>query len=51
MQAHANQVAVKQSINSARAPKACTSHGFLGLQNYNDNKSIRHRNLQIKSLP
>ena len=32
-------------------PKARTSQGFIGLQNYNDNKTVRHRNLQIKALP
>ncbi len=32
-------------------PKARTSHGFIGLQNYNDKKVVRHRNLRIKELP
>ena len=25
--------------------------GYIGLQNYNDNKIVRHRNLRIKELP
>jgi Domain of Unknown Function (DUF1080) len=25
--------------------------GFIGLQNYNDGKTVRHRNLRVKSLP
>jgi hypothetical protein len=32
-------------------PKARTSHGFIGLQNYNDKKTVRHRNLRIQELP
>jgi hypothetical protein len=32
-------------------PKARTSRGYIGLQNYNDNKTVRHRNLRIKELP
>ncbi len=32
-------------------PKARTARGFIGLQNYNDNKTVRLRNLQIKELP
>ena len=32
-------------------PKARTSHGFIGLQNYNDKKTVRHRNLRFKELP
>jgi hypothetical protein len=32
-------------------PKNRTTHGFIGLQNYNDNKTVRHRNLRIKELP
>lgn len=32
-------------------PKARTSHGFIGLQNYNDHKTVRHRRLLIRELP
>jgi hypothetical protein len=32
-------------------PQARTAHGFIGLQNYNDHKTVRHRNLRIKELP
>ena len=31
--------------------KSRTAHGFIGLQNYNDQKTVRHRNLRIKELP
>ena len=27
-----------------------TLHGFIGLQNYNDGKTVRHRNLRVKEL-
>lgn len=32
-------------------PKARTASGFVGLQNYDDGKVVRHRNLRIKALP
>lgn len=32
-------------------PKRRTSAGYIGLQNYNDDKTVRHRNLRIKELP
>ena len=32
-------------------PTARTTHGHIGLQNYNDDKTVRHRNLRIKRLP
>jgi hypothetical protein len=32
-------------------PGQRTSHGYIGLQNYNDGKTVRHRNLRIKELP
>ena len=32
-------------------PKARTLHGYIGLQNYNDGKTVWHRNLRIKELP
>jgi hypothetical protein len=28
-----------------------TDFGYIGLQNYNDDKTVRHRNLRIKELP
>jgi hypothetical protein len=28
-----------------------TSSGYIGLQNYNDGKTVRHRNLRKKELP
>lgn len=31
-------------------PKRRTTGGYVGLQNYNDNKTVRHRNLRIKPL-
>jgi hypothetical protein len=32
-------------------PNHRTDHGFVGLQNYNDGKTVRHRNVRIKELP
>ncbi len=32
-------------------PKQRTTHGFVGIQNYNDGKVVRHRSLRIKPLP
>jgi hypothetical protein len=32
-------------------PKKRTRSGYIGLQNYNDDKTVRHRNLGIKDLP
>jgi len=32
-------------------PKQRTRAGFIGLQNYDDGKTVRHRNLRIKELP
>jgi len=32
-------------------PKQRTHFGHIGLQNYNDGKTVRHRNLRIKELP
>jgi hypothetical protein len=32
-------------------PKERTTHGFVGLQNYDDGKTVRHRNLRIGTLP
>jgi hypothetical protein len=28
-----------------------SAHGYLGLQNYNDSKSVRHRKLRVRELP
>ena len=32
-------------------PKQRTQSGYIGLQNYNDGKTVRHRELRIKELP
>jgi hypothetical protein len=32
-------------------PKQRTLSGHLGLQNYNDGKAVRFRNLRVKDLP
>jgi len=32
-------------------PKGRTAAGYIGLQNYNDGKTVRHRNLRLKELP
>jgi hypothetical protein len=32
-------------------PKHRTASGYIGLQNYNDSKTVRHRNVRIKELP
>jgi hypothetical protein len=32
-------------------PKQRTGSGYIGLQNYNDGKTVRHRNVRIKDLP
>jgi hypothetical protein len=32
-------------------PKKRTTAGYIGLQNYNDGKTVRHRNVRIKDLP
>jgi len=32
-------------------PNQRTLKGYIGLQNYNDGKTVRHRNLRIKPLP
>ena len=32
-------------------PKQRTRSGYIGLQNYNDGKTVRHRNLRIMDLP
>ena len=35
----------------ARSRLAGSAAGYLGLQNYNDGKTVRFRNLRIKELP
>ena len=32
-------------------PQQRSASGYIGLQNYNDNKTVRFRNLRIKDLP
>ena len=32
-------------------PNKRTDRGYIGLQNYNDGKVVRHRNLRVKDLP
>jgi len=32
-------------------PKRRTRSGYIGLQNYNDGKTVRHRNVRIRELP
>src|SRR5215472_1744394 len=32
-------------------PQQRTRSGYIGLQNYNDGKTVKHRNLRIKELP
>jgi len=38
-------------VTSWTDPKKRTVSGYVGLQNYNDQKTVRHRNLRIKDLP
>jgi hypothetical protein len=38
-------------INTWSDPSQRSSSGYIGLQNYNDGKQVRHRNLRIKPLP
>ena len=40
-----------QEVNRWTDPKQRTLRGYVGLQNYNDGKIVRHRNLRIKPLP
>ena len=40
-----------ESVTSWVDPKRRTTIGYIGLQNYNDGKTVRHRNLRIKELP
>jgi hypothetical protein len=40
-----------EEVNRWTDPDHRTDRGYVGLQNYNDNKTVRHRNLRIKPLP
>jgi hypothetical protein len=40
-----------QPVNDWTDPQRRTSHGYIGLQNYNDGKTVRFRDLRIKALP
>jgi hypothetical protein len=40
-----------QMVNTWTDTTRRTLSGFIGLQNYNDNKTVRHRNLRVKELP
>lgn len=37
-------------VNTWTDPTGRTLSGFIGLQNYNDGKTVRHRNLRVKEL-
>jgi hypothetical protein len=38
-------------VNTWTDPKQRSAAGYVGLQNYNDGKTVRHRNFRIKELP
>jgi hypothetical protein len=38
-------------VNTWTDPKQRSVAGYVGLQNYNDGKTVRHRNFRIKDLP
>jgi Domain of Unknown Function (DUF1080) len=40
-----------ESIMTWTDPNRRTRSGYIGLQNYNDGKTVRHRDLRIKDLP
>jgi hypothetical protein len=40
-----------ENVLSWTDPKSRTASGYIGLQNYNDGKTVRHRHLRIKELP
>jgi hypothetical protein len=40
-----------QLVNTWTDPKARSLEGYIGLQNYDDGKTVRHRRLRIKELP
>src|SRR5262245_31140213 len=39
-----------ETIMTWTDPKSRTRSGYIGLQNYNDGKTVRHRNLRIKEV-
>jgi hypothetical protein len=39
-----------QEVNRWEDPKHRSARGYAGLQNYNDKKTVRHRNVRIKPL-
>ena len=50
--AHAYVVRINgQEVNRWADPNQRSLRGYVGLQNYNDGKTVRHRNLRIKPLP
>ncbi|MBI1840365.1 MAG: DUF1080 domain-containing protein [Verrucomicrobia bacterium] len=40
-----------QLVNTWTDPQKRSLAGYVGIQNYNDGKTVRHRNLRIKPLP
>jgi hypothetical protein len=40
-----------QEVTRWTDPDHRTASGYIGLQNYNDDKTVRHRNLRIQPLP
>lgn len=40
-----------QLVNTWTDRKQRSASGYIGLQNYNDGKTVRHRNLRVKDLP
>ena len=40
-----------QLVNTWTDRKQRSLAGYIGLQNYNDGKTVRHRNVRIKELP
>jgi hypothetical protein len=40
-----------QEVTRWTDPAQRTTQGYIGLQNYNDHKTVRHRNFRIKPLP
>ncbi|MBL9135454.1 MAG: DUF1080 domain-containing protein [Verrucomicrobiales bacterium] len=40
-----------EQVTAWTDPNQRTLRGFIGLQNYNDDKTVRHRNLRIRDLP
>lgn len=40
-----------ETVNVWTDPKQRSRAGYIGLQNYNDGKTVRHRRLRVKDLP